>query len=93
MTAPLKSKHYSRDFYLSQRLGVFNALLAHTPWKLRPEDVELLMRRDDSWSQVLTVPLMVVSSRFFVFCVAEDFCIAGGTLGCNCHSCHGAKLS
>jgi hypothetical protein len=35
-----------------QRLGAFNALLAHTPWKLRPEHVELLMRRDDSWSQV-----------------------------------------
>ena len=60
VTAPLKVNRRSRDLYFPQRLGAFNALLAHTPWKLRPEDVEFLMRRDDSWSQVLIVPLIVV---------------------------------
>jgi hypothetical protein len=33
--------------------------LAHTPWKLRPEDVELLMRRDDTWSQVDAVAVAI----------------------------------
>ncbi len=51
------------DVFDCQRLGVFNALLAHTPWKLRPEDVEQLMRRDDSWSQVAAVAVVAVVVR------------------------------
>jgi hypothetical protein len=50
---PLKPK-FRINRFAAQRLGMFNALLAHTPWKLRPDDVELLMRRGDPWSQVTT---------------------------------------
>lgn len=58
-----------------QRLGVFNALLAHTPWKLRPEDVELLMRRDDSWSQAELLDAIVI--------LATVHSLASLTLGCG----------
>ncbi len=39
---------------------MFNALLAHTPWKLRPEDVEVLMRGEDTWSQVQDERMIMV---------------------------------